>query len=43
VGGLFNAQTMHEDAIHKQGSTAWAQTGMFMQVNPGLLGAGLVS
>lgn len=43
VGGLFDAQALHEDALHKQGSTARRQTGMFMQVHPGLLGAGLVS
>ncbi|OAG65888.1 hypothetical protein A7D17_07560 [Xanthomonas floridensis] len=38
---FFHAQPLNKDAIHKQGSTARAQAGMFMQVHPGLLGAGL--
>ncbi|SCB02972.1 hypothetical protein BN444_01865 [Xanthomonas translucens pv. translucens DSM 18974] len=38
---FFHAQPLNKNAIHKQGSTARAQTGMFMQVHPGLLGAGL--
>lgn len=43
VGGLFDAQALHEDAVQKQGSTARRQMGMFLQVHPGLLGTGLVS
>lgn len=38
MGGLLDAQALHEDAVHKQGSTARAQTGMFMQVHPGSWG-----
>src|SRR5690606_10298179 len=41
--GLFHAQALNKDAVHKQGSTTRAQTGMVMQVHPGLLGAGLAS
>lgn len=37
---FFHTQALNEDAIHPQGSTARAQTGMFMQVHPGLLGLG---
>lgn len=40
---FFDAKVLKKDAVHEQGSTARAQTGMFMQVHPGLLGAGLAS
>jgi hypothetical protein len=40
MGRLFHTQALNENAFDKQGSTARAQTGMFMQVHPGLLRAG---
>ncbi|EGD06743.1 hypothetical protein XVE_5076 [Xanthomonas vesicatoria ATCC 35937] len=40
---FLDAKALNKDAVHEQGSTARAQTGMFMQVHPGLLGAGLAS
>src|SRR6185437_7983006 len=43
MGRFFHAQALNKDALDKQGSTAGAQTGMFMQVHPGLLWAGLAS
>src|SRR5690606_37511516 len=42
VGGFFDTQALHEDAVHQQGSTARAKTGMFMQVHPGLLEGWLI-
>ncbi len=40
MGRLFQTQAVDKNAIHQQGSTARAQTDMFMQVHPGLLGLG---
>lgn len=43
MGRLFHSQAVNEDAVREQSSTARAQSGMFMQVHPGFLGAGLAS
>src|SRR5690606_10419710 len=40
---LFHSKAVNKDPLHEQGSTARRKTGMFMQVHPGLLGAGLAS
>jgi hypothetical protein len=40
MGRLFHTQALNKDALDEQGSTARTQTGMFMQVHPGLLRLG---
>src|SRR5690606_4017572 len=37
-GRFFDPKALGQDAIDKKCSTAGAETGMFMQVHPGLLG-----